>query len=168
MKEAGGPRSAHYATQFEAAQQEFTRLVESLTDEQWLRVGRNYPKQFNEEDDGRSVGVIAHHVAISGPFIIGRIQGMLEGRPLAPVDMRAVNAKHADEQTDVTREQVLDVLRTTQPQIAAAVRAIPDSQLDQSRDTPAGPMSVAQRLERVLIGHLRSHQGSIEAAILLK
>ena len=165
MTEAGGPRAAHYATQFEGAQQEFTRLVESLTDEQWLRVGRNYPKKVNEEDEGRPVGVIAHHVAISGPFIIDRIQGMLAGRPLAPVDFRTSNARHAKEQTGVTRETVLDLLRTTQPQIAAAVRAIPDSQLDESRDTPAGPMSVAQRLERVLIGHLQGHQGSIEAAI---
>ena len=29
----------------------------------------------------------------------------------------------------------------------------------------AGPMAVAQRLERVLIGHIAVHQGSIEAAI---
>jgi hypothetical protein len=165
MTEPGGPRAAHYAEQFEAAQQGFIRLVESLTDEQWRRVGRNYPQRFNEEDEGRPVGVIAHHVAISGPFIIDRIQGMLAGRPLAPVDFRIGNARHAEEQAAVTREAVLDVLRTTQPQIAAAMRAIPDSQLDEARDTPAGPMSAAQRLERVLIGHLQSHRGSIEAAI---
>jgi hypothetical protein len=29
-------------------------------------------------------------------------------------------------------------------------------------------MSVAQRIERVLIGHMRMHQGSIEAAIELR
>ncbi len=165
MTEAGGPRAADYATQFEAAQQEFIHLVESLTDEHWGRIGRNHPKRINEEDEGRPVGVIAHHVAISGPFIIDRLQGMLAGRPLAPVDFRIGNALHAEEHAGVTRETVLDLLRTTQPQIAAAVRAMPDSQLDQSRDTPAGPMSVAQRLERVLIGHLQGHQGSIKAAI---
>lgn len=165
MPEPGGPRAAQYATQFEAAQQDFIRLVASLTREQWRQVGLNYPKQFNDEDEGRPVGVIAHHAAISGPFIMDRIQGMLEGRPLSPVDMRTVNATHAEEQAGVTREQVLELLRSTQPQIAAAVRAIPDSQLDEPRDTPAGPMSVAQRLERVLIGHLATHRGSIEAAI---
>lgn len=165
MPEPDGPRAAQYAEQFEAAQQDFIRLVETLTDEQWRKVGRNYPKQMNEEDEGRPVGVIAHHAAISGPLIIGRIQRMLEGQPLAPVDMRTVNAAHSEEQAGVTREQVLEVLRSTQPQIAAAVRAIPDSQLDEPRDTPAGPMSAAQRLERVLIGHLASHRGSIEAAI---
>jgi len=45
------------------------------------------------------------------------------------------------------------------------VRAIPDNQLDVQRETPAGPMSAAQRVERVLIGHMNQHKGSIEAAI---
>jgi hypothetical protein len=165
MNEPGGPRAAQYAAQFEAAQQEFISLVESLTDEQWRRVGRNYPQRFGDEDEGRMVGVIAHHVAISGPLIIDRIERMLDGRPLPQVDFRVSNAKHAEEHADVTREEVLTALRKTEPEIAAAVRAIPDSQLDESRDTPAGPMSVAMRLERVLVGHLKGHQGSIEAAL---
>lgn len=50
-------------------------------------------------------------------------------------------------------------------EIAGAVRAIPDDQLDMVLETPVGPMSVQQRLERVLIGHLKGHQLSIEAAI---
>jgi hypothetical protein len=45
------------------------------------------------------------------------------------------------------------------------VRSIPDDQLDIERSTPAGPMSAAARVERVLIGHLKQHQGSIEGAI---
>ena len=65
----------------------------------------------------------------------------------------------------VTKEEVLRILRESKPQIAADVRGIPDDQLDASRDTPAGPMSVAFRLERVLIGHIKMHQGSIEAAL---
>jgi DinB superfamily len=165
MSESGGPRAAEYAAQFEAAQQEFIRLVETLTDEQWRRVGRNYPQRFGDEDEGRSVGVIAHHVAISGPFIVDRIERMLDGRPMPQVDFRVSNAQHAEEHADVTRQEVLAALRKTEPEIATAVRAIPDSQLDESRDTPAGPMSVAMRLERVLVGHLKGHQGSIEAAL---
>jgi hypothetical protein len=45
------------------------------------------------------------------------------------------------------------------------VRAIPDNQLDIQRETPVGPMSAAQRVEKVLIGHMKQHQGSIEAAV---
>jgi len=125
--------------------------------------GINHPKRMNDEDEARPLGVIAHHVATSGHWIMNPIQGMLGGRPLPPVDFRQVNAKHADEHADVTQEAVLAVLRESAPRLAAAVRAIPDDQLDQSRDTPAGPMSTAQRVEMVLIGHIPADQGSIEA-----
>ena len=159
-------RSAEFANQFEAAQDEFIRLVQSLDDAQWPRTGKNYPQRINEEDEGRTVGVIAHHVAESGNFIIDRIQRMVRGETLPPPgDFRASNAEHAVEHASVTKEEVLSSLRESKPRIAGAVRAIPDDQLDVSRDTPAGPMSVAFRLERVLIGHIKQHQGSIEAAI---
>jgi hypothetical protein len=165
MAEAALTRAAKYADQFEAAQDEFIRVIESLTDQQWRLIGRNFPQRINEEDEGRPVGVIAHHVAINGDFIIGRIQGMLAGLPLTAVDFKAVNHQHAEKNATVTKNEVLRALRESKPRLAAAVRAIPDSQLDQLRDTPVGPMSAAQRIERVLIGHMKQHQGSIEAAI---
>ena len=158
-------RASELARQFEVAQTGFISLVESLSDQQWRLVGSNFPQRVNDEDEGRTLGVIAHHVAVNGPWITDRIEGMLAGRQLAPVDIKAINAEHATEHADVSRDEVLGMLRETLPQIVAAVRAIPDDQLDQSRDTPAGPMSVAQRLERVLVGHLKVHQGSIEATI---
>jgi DinB superfamily len=165
MSDTGGPRSAQLAAQFETAQADLVRLVESLTDEQWSLIGKNHPKRINDEDEGRPVGVIAHHAATSGDMIMGRIQAMLEGRPLTPPNSREANAKHAVEHADVSREEVARILRESGPRLAATVSAIPDDELDQSRDTPAGPMSIAQRVEMVLIGHLRMHQGSIEAAI---
>jgi hypothetical protein len=165
VSDIGGPRAARLADQFETVQGDFIRLVESLTEEQWRLTGKNHPKRINDEDEGRTVGVIAHHVATSGDIIMGRIQTTLEGRPLAPANSREVNAKHAVEHSDVSRDEVARILRESGPRLAAAVRAIPDDQLDQSLDTPAGPMSIAQRLELVLIGHVKQHQGSIEAAI---
>jgi hypothetical protein len=158
-------RAARYAEEFEATHTEFTRLIESLDAEQWRQIGKNHPQRMNDEDEGRTVGVIAHHVAVNSPWVMERIQATLDGRPLQPVDMRAINAQHAGEHAEVTREEVLRLLRQTQAEIAAAIRAIPDDQLDQARETPVGPMSVAQRIERVLIGHIKAHQGSIEAAI---
>ncbi|MGH7903374.1 MAG: DinB family protein [Candidatus Dormibacteraceae bacterium] len=162
---AANPRAERLATELEAAQADFIRLVETLTPAQWRVVGANYPQRFNDEDEGRPVGVIAHHVAVSGPVIMDRIRRMSEGRDLPSVDFRAINAGHAAEHAAATREEVLGLLRDTGHEIAGAVRGIEDGRLDRSRDTPAGPLSVAQRLERVLIGHLRVHQGSIEAAI---
>lgn len=165
MPDSRGSRSAHLAAQLEAAQDDFVRLVESLTDDQWRLIGSNHPRRINDEDEGRPVGVIAHHVAISGDWIMHRIQLMLQGRPLPPVDFRDINAKHAEEHAHVHREEVVHLLRESGPRLIKAIRAIPDDQLDQSRDTPAGPMSIAQRVELVLIGHIQAHQGSIEATI---
>src|SRR5215467_162641 len=102
MAEKQVSRSARYAADFEAAQEELIRLLESLTDEQWRMVGRNYPQRLNDEDEDRRVGVIAHHVAVTQPWIMGRIEGMLAGRTLPPPDLD--NARHAAEQAGVSRE----------------------------------------------------------------
>jgi hypothetical protein len=158
-------RSAQLAEQFEAAHDEFIGLIESLDDEQWHRAGKNFPRRIDDEDEGRSLGVIAHHVATNGDWIMQRIQTMLAGGPLSPVNMRVINSEHAREHADVTKDEVLRLLRASKSRIAEAVRAIPDNQLDIQRDTPAGPMSAAQRVEKVLIGHMQQHQGSIEAAL---
>jgi hypothetical protein len=158
-------RSALFAEQYEAAHDEFVRLVESLDDDQWHLAGKNFPQRIDNEDEGRPLGVIAHHVATNGDWITERIQTMLVGGPLAPVNMRAINSEHARSHANVTKDEVLRLLRASKGRIANAVRAIPDDQLDIQRSTPAGPMSAAERVEKVLIGHMKQHQGSIEAAV---
>src|SRR6266567_2180291 len=129
MAETKTSRSAALANQFEAAQKSFIRLVESLSEEQWWFQGVNTPGiRLNDEDETRRVGVIAHHVASSQPWIMGRIRAILQ-------------------------------------RIASEVRSIPDPLLDKERHFPTGTMTVEQRIERVLIGHMAAHQASIEVTI---
>lgn len=158
-------RAAAYANDYLKAHRAFAALVGSLTDEQWRLVGKNFPERINDEDESRSIGVIAHHVADSERFIIDRIYLMLEGKPLPPVDFHDVNAKQAKQHSGVTRDTVLAMLRTNEELIAPRIRDIPDHELDVPRQTPAGAATIAQRLERVLVGHLKMHQGSIQAAL---
>ena len=158
-------RSAVLAEHYEAAHDDFVRLVELLDDEQWHLIGTNFPQRIDNEDEGRPVGIIAHHVATNGDWITERIKTMLVGGPLAPVNMRAINSEHARSHANVTKDEVLRLMRASRGRIANAVRAIPDDQLDIQRSTPAGPMSAAERVEKVLIGHMKQHQGSIEGAI---
>jgi len=165
MSQRVNARSALLAEQYEAAHDDFVHVVESLNDDQWHLTGKNFPQRINDEDEGRAVGVIAHHVATNGDWIMQRIQTMLAGGPLAPVNQREVNAEHSRAHANVTKDEVLRLMRASKSRIAEAVRAIPDNQLDIQRETPAGPMSAAQRVERVLIGHMKQHQGSIEGAI---
>jgi hypothetical protein len=159
-------RSGRLADQFEAAQESFMRVVESLTNDQWRMRGRNTPGQrINDEDEARPLGVIAHHVAVNQDVIMSRIQAVLHDKPTPPVDFKEINAKHAFEYADTTKAEVLSVMRDTGRQIAKDLRAIPDEKLDMARELPSGKMTVQQRIERVLIGHMTSHRGSIEATI---
>jgi hypothetical protein len=158
-------RAESYAAQFEAAMDDFTRLVELLTDEQWRRVGANHPQRMNDEDEQRPVGVIAYHVAATSPLVIDRIRTSLEGRQLPPLNFKTDNARQAEEHAGAGRDEVLALLRETRGPVAEAIRSFTDEQLDQATPTAVGAMTVAQRIEAVLIGHIKTHQGSIEAAI---
>ena len=159
-------RSERLADQFEAAQENFIRVVESLTPDQWRMRGRNTPGQkINDEDEARPLGIIAHHVAVNQKVIMGRIQLVLHDQPTPPVDFKQVNAKHANEYADTTKAQVVSLMRESGRQIAQDLRAIPDEKLDMVRELPSGKMTVQDRIERVLIGHMDSHRGSIEATI---
>jgi hypothetical protein len=159
-------RSGRLADQFEAAQERFIQVVESLTNEQWRMRGKNTPGQrINDEDEARPLGVIAHHVAVNQNVIMGRIKAVLGDQPTPPVDFKQVNARHANEYADVGKAQVVRLLRDVGPMIAKDLRAIPDEKLDMARELPSGRMTVEQRIERVLIGHITGHQGSIEATI---
>ncbi|HEX9099359.1 MAG TPA: DinB family protein [Candidatus Dormibacteraeota bacterium] len=159
-------RSARLADQFEAAQESFIRLVESLTVEHWRTKGKNTPElRINDEDESRPVGVIAHHVAVNQDWIMNRIKAIIEDKPTPPVDIKAINAQHANEHAHATRAEVLALLRDSKPRIAKDLRAIPDHLLDKERQFPTGTMTVQQRIERVLIGHMKSHQATIEATI---
>ncbi len=166
MADTKTSRSAGLADQFGAAQESFIDLVESLTDEQWRMRGVNTPKlRQNDEDESRPVGVIAHHVASTQPWIMSRIWAIIEDGPTPPVDFKIINAEHAVEHAGATKAEVLSLLQQNLHRITGEVRAIPDHMLDKERQLPTGVMTVQQRIERVLIGHMNAHQASIEATI---
>ena len=144
----------------------FTGVVESLSGDQWRMRGRNTPgMRVNDEDEARPLGVIAHHVAVNLNVIMGRIQAAILDQPTPPADFKQINARHANEYADTTKAEVLTLLRASGSQIAKDLRSITDDKLDIAKELPSGKMTVRQRIERVLIGHIQGHQGSIEATI---
>ena len=95
-----------------------------LTDDQWQR---RLPK------DGRKVGVIVHHVAYAYPIEIHLAQPLATGRPVVGVTMDVIdeiNANHAEEYDQVTKEETLDLLRRNSAMAAAVIRALSDEELD--------------------------------------
>ena len=82
--------------------------------------------------DGRSVGVVVHHVASVYPIEIQLAQTIASGKPVTGVvmdDIHAMNAKHAAEHAAVTKAVALDLLSANSKAAAAAIRELTDEQL---------------------------------------
>jgi len=100
-----------------------------------------FAAQLSEEDwrtpisasDGRSVGVVVHHVASMYPVEIQVAQTVASGKPVTDVTWEVVNelnGKHAREQSEVTKSEALALLQKNSREAAAVVRAFTDDQLD--------------------------------------
>jgi hypothetical protein len=166
MSETSTSRSESLADQFETSLESFGQVIESLNNDQWRMRGRNTPgMRINDEDEARPLGVIAHHVAVNLTVIMGRIQSAILDQATPPLDFKQVNARHANEYADTTKTEVLSLLRASGVQIAKDLRSIPNEKLDIAKELPSGKLTVQQRIERVLIGHIQGHQGSIESTI---
>jgi hypothetical protein len=85
--------------------------------------------------DGRSVGVIVHHVASVYPIEIDLARTIAGGKPVTDVTWEVVaelNAKHALDHAEVTVAAALELLWRNSREAAAAVRKFRDTELDQA------------------------------------
>ena len=91
--------------------------------------------------DGRSIGVIVHHVASIYPVEIDVARAIASGKAVTDVTWEAVaelNAKHARENAGATKAAALELLRRNSREAAAAVLAFTDDELDR-----AAPLSLS-------------------------
>ena len=111
------------AERLEAGARALAAFAASLTDVDW---------QTPVPHDGRTVGVVVHHVASVYPVEIELAQVLAAGQPVTGVtmdDINAMNANHAAEHAAVTKAAALELLRTNSAAAAAAIRALSDEQL---------------------------------------
>ncbi len=111
------------ADRLEAGARALAAFAATLTDDEW---------RTPVPHDGRSVGVVVHHVASVYPVEIELAQVLAGGKPMTGVvmdDIHAMNAKHAAEYATVTKAAALELLRTNSAAAAAAIRALTDEQL---------------------------------------
>jgi hypothetical protein len=119
-------RSGALAERLENGARALIEFAASLTDAEW---------QTRVPKDGRAVGVVVHHVASVYPLEVQIAQTVAGGKALVGVTMDAVhdmNAKHAVEHANVTRDQAIDLLRRNSAAAAAAIRALTDDELAQA------------------------------------
>jgi hypothetical protein len=85
--------------------------------------------------EGRSVGVIVHHVASVYPIEIDLARTIASGQPVTNVTWEVVaelNSKHAYDHAEITKAAAIELLRRNSQEAASAVRAFTDVELDQA------------------------------------
>jgi hypothetical protein len=154
-----GARGEQLAAQLEQANNDVIATIEALTDEQWKAV---------TEEEGWSVGVLAHHVAASHEGLGGLVQALAHGQPIPPLTMdmiNAGNAQHAQQFANVSKAETLELLRGGGAKAVAVLRGLSDEQFDRSGQLLGGTVTCQQITENILINHPRSHLKSIKKAI---
>ncbi len=152
-------RARTLAQQLEQANHDLITTIEGLSDAQW---------HAKTPGDGRSVGVVAHHVAESHKAVLGLAKAAAAGQSVPNITMDMVhqgNAAHAAQHANCTKAETLPLLRQNGAAAVAAVRAFGDAELDRTLALPMGTLTVAQLVERVLTGHAQDHHGTIRKAL---
>ena len=121
--------------------------------------------------DGRSVGVVVHHVASVYPIEIQLAQAIAGGNAVTDVPWEAVNemnAKHAVDNAGVTKADALALLQKNSRDAAAAVRALTDAQLDSAAPFSlsfGAPVTAQFVVEDHALRHSWHHLARIRSAL---
>lgn len=156
-----GRRAEALATRIEQGAAGLAAFAEPLSDTEWRAKVR----------DGRSVGVIVHHVASVYPIEIDLARTIASGKAVAGVTWEAVaemNAKHAQEQAGVQKTEALDLLRQNSQQAATAVRAFSDEELDRAAPFSLSfdaPVTAQFVIEDHALRHSWHHLARIRSAL---
>ena len=155
-------RSSALAERLERGAGALADLAGTLSDAQW---------RTPVPGDGRTVGVIVHHVASVYPIEVQLAQSVAAGKAVTGVtmnDIHAMNANHAAENASVTKEAAIALLRTNSTAAAAAIRALSDAELDRSAAVSLyfdAPLTSQFVLEDHAVRHSYHHLGRIQGAL---
>lgn len=159
-----GQRAAELADRLEHGTRALVALATGLSDEQW---------RTKIPGDGRSVGVVVHHVASVYPIEIELAQTVAAGRPVEGVtmaDIHAMNAGHAAEHAMVSKDEAITLLITNGTAAAQAIRSMTDAELGTAAPVSlyaGAPLTSQFVLEDHAVRHSYHHAARIRAALTL-
>ena len=145
--------------QFGTACTQLRAVIVGVPDEQW---------QMPTVADGRQVNVVAHHAASAHRYIADMIQAMADGQKpsLSMEHIHAGNADHARQFAACSKAETLDQHDQGVTYATAMLRKLQAEHLAQSGEFLVGvPMTVAQAIQGVLIGHPQGHTATIQASL---
>ena len=160
-----GKRSEALAGRLEQGAAALGALARGLSGREW---------KTRIPHDGRTVGVVVHHVASMYPIEIRLAQELAAGRAVTEVtwdDVHAINADHADEFADVSKAEALELLERNSAAAAAAIRALSDDELDQAPGLSLNadaPLTCQFMLEDHAVRHSYHHLAKIRATLAVQ
>lgn len=156
-----GTRAEALATRVEQGTQALAAFAEGLSDREWQVVC----------DDGRTVGVLVHHV---GTQLIGEsdvLRTLASGTPFTGVTWAMVdegNAAHAREHAGTSQREAAAFLRRNGAMTAELIRGLSDAQLDFAAPNclhADAPVTTQFWIENHPLAHAYRHLASIRAAL---
>ena len=141
---------------------ELAKFTEGLTDSEW-----NKPVL----GDGRTIGVVVHHVASVYPIEVELAQTLGKGNSITEVTKEAIdemNAQHAIDNNQLDRKETMDLLRTNSENAADAIREFTDAELDNSAPVSLyydAPLTAQFFIEDHALRHSFHHLGKIKASL---
>jgi hypothetical protein len=156
-------RAESLAARIEEGAAGLANFAEGLSDAEW---GTTV-----SATDRRSVGVVVHHVASMYPIEIDVAQAIASGRPVSDVTWEVVaqlNAKHTQENAQVSKAAALELLWRNSREAAAAVRAFTDQELDNAAPFSlsfGAPVTAQFVIEDHAMRHSWHHLAAIRKAL---
>jgi hypothetical protein len=121
-----GARAEALAKRIEEGAANLAAYVEKLSDDDWK-------KPIAAERDGRTLNVVVHHVASVYPIEVQLAQAIGSGKAMSDVTwdvVKNMNAGHANDNSSVSKQDALALLKKNSKEAADAVRNMTDEQLD--------------------------------------
>lgn len=146
-------------TQFAALNNEIIAFVERCPATLWHTPCAN---------DGRTVAVVAHHIASSHEPVMQLVQMVADGQSLPTLSYEmfdAANAHHAQQAAHCTQKEVIALLREKGQAVATALSQLNTEQLARSAQLSFAnaTMRAQDMIEHILIGHAHMHFTNMQA-----
>jgi uncharacterized damage-inducible protein DinB len=156
-------RAESLAAHIEEGAAGLVAFAEGLSDAEW--------RTPVSATDQRSVGVVVHHVASMYPIEIDLARTVASGKSVSDVTWEVVaqlNAKHAQDNAQVSKSAALELLRQNSRAAAAAVRAFTDQELDNAAPFSlsfGAPVTAQFVIEDHAMRHSWHHVAAIRKAL---
>jgi hypothetical protein len=151
------------AARFQAACADLADYATSLDDAQWRTIAVNSPDIVQGNDEDRPVGVVVDHVIAWLPRIVRMIEVRVAGGEVpatVAVEIDRINAEHAEAAPAPDQAETIVRLTSRATEVARTIATLSDEELVRG---PEGGLSAGGVTERLLIGHVTWHLGSIRA-----